>query len=95
MQWNRSATPDDFSTAMGLAPSRVTFIGHIDGTWPVPRVGVTMAQEQKGGLFIMESPYVLMSLGPSNLAERPLAAGEVLRERYSVRVEDFSTQPAK
>ena len=80
---------------MGLTPSRVTFIGHIDGTWPVPRVGVTMTQAQRNGLFIYETPFAFMALGPSNLAERPLAAGEVLHENYTVTVADLPTAETK
>lgn len=90
VRWNRNATPFDFATAMGVVPARVRFIGHLDGTWPVPRVAVTMTQWQENGLFIFDTPYALMSLGPSNLAERPLAAGAELRERYTVAVEDLT-----
>ncbi len=95
VQWNRNSKPFDFATAMGLTPARVVFIGHVDGTWPVPRVGVTLAQAQKNGLFILEEPFAFMALGPSNLAERPLAAGTVLREHYTVTIEDLSTSTAK
>jgi len=94
VQWNRGAKTGVFEAAMGAVPARVTFIGHMDGVWPVPRVGVTIAQDQKNGLFIFETPFAFMALGPSNLGERPLAAGEVLRERYTVTVADLPlTQP--
>jgi hypothetical protein len=95
IQWNRNSQPFDFTTAMGLTPARVTFIGHIDGTWPAPRIGVTMTQQQKNGLFVFDTPYALMSLGPSNLAEIPLATGAVLHERYTVTVEDLSTEKTR
>lgn len=95
VQWNRNSKPFDFTVAMRATPARVTYIGHIDGTWPVPRIGVTMTQQEKNGLFIFESPFALMALGPSNLAERPLAAGETLRDRYTVTVEDLPNPAAK
>jgi hypothetical protein len=95
VQWNRNSKPFDFATAMGLTPARVAFIGHVDGTWPVPRVAVTLAQAQKNGLFILEEPFAFMALGPSNLAERTLAAGTVLRERYTVTIEDLRTSETK
>lgn len=95
VQWNRNSKPYDFSAAMGATPARVTFIGHIDGTWPVPRVAVTMSQQEKNGLFIFESPFAFMALGPSNLAERSLAAGEVLRDRYTITIEDLPNPTAK
>lgn len=88
LEWNTNARPFEFATRMGATPARVTFVGSIDGIWPVPHVAVTMEQGQRNGLFVRESPYPLLSLGPSNLEERALAAGEVLRESYTVLVED-------
>lgn len=93
VQWNRNAKPFDFESAMGATARRVTYIGHIDGTWPVPRVGVTLAQEQDHALFVLETPFAFMAVGPSNRAERPLRAGEVLRERYTVTVADLPVAP--
>lgn len=94
VEWNRNAKPFDFETRMGATARRVTYIGHIDGTWPVPRVGVTLAQEQDYALFVLETPFAFMAVGPSNRAERPLRAGEVWRERYTVTVADLAL-PAK
>jgi hypothetical protein len=91
VQWNRGAKGYDFASALGVTPARVTYIGHIDGTWPVPRIGVTMTQEQRNGLYVLESSFAFMSLGPSNLTERTLAAGELLHERYTVSVADLPT----
>lgn len=88
LQWNRGGKPVDFTRAMGVAPTRVTFVGTLDGIWPLERVAVAMAQEQRNGLFIMESPFAFMALGPSNLAERPLAAGETIVERYTITIAD-------
>lgn len=85
---NRGSTAFDFTSAMGAAPARVTFVGSIDGVWPVPQVAVTLAQQQRNGLFVMEVPFALIALGPSNLAERQLAAGEVLVERYTITIAD-------
>lgn len=95
VQWNRNGKPYDFTQAMGATPRRVTYVGHIDGTWPVPRIAVSMTQEEKNGLFIFESPFAFMALGPSNLAERSLAAGELLRGRYTVTIEDLANPAAK
>ena len=95
VRWNRNSKPFDFTEAMRATPARVTYIGHIDGTWPVPRVAVTMTQQEKNGLFIFESPFAFMALGPSNLAERPLTAGDVLRDRYTVTIEDVAMPAAK
>lgn len=78
----------DFTSAMGATPRRVMFVGSIDGVWPVPQVGVTIEQQQPNGLFVMEVPFAFFALGPSNLAERSLAAGETLVERYTVTIAD-------
>lgn len=95
LQWNRNAKPFDFAVAMGATPRSVTYVGHIDGTWPVPRIGVTLTQQQANGLFVLETPFAFMALGPSNLAEKPLAAGDVLREKYTVTVADLPTSDSK
>ncbi len=92
-QWNRNSKPFDFETAMGAKARRVTYSGHIDGTWPVPRVGVTLAQTQDHALFVLETPFAFMAIGPSNQGERVLPAGEVLRDRYTVTVADLPTAP--
>lgn len=92
VEWNRGKF--EFTSAMGATPARVTFIGSIDGIWPTPRVAVTLGQAQRNGLFVMENPFALFALGPSNLAERPVAAGEVLREQYTVTVADTDVTPA-
>ena len=60
-----------------------------------PARDLTPAQAQKNGLFIFAEPFAFMAFGPSNLAERPLAAGTVLRERYTVTIEDLRTSETK
>ncbi len=87
-QWNKGASRLEFSSVMGATPRRVTFIGCIDGFSPAPQVAVTLSQQQGNGLFVMETPFAFLALGPSNLAERPLRDGESLAERYTVTVTD-------
>lgn len=87
-QWNKGGQKFDFATAMGATPQRATFVGAIDGFFPVPYVAVTLEQKQRNGLFVKEEPFAFFAMGPSNLEERPLAAGEVLNERYAVVVRD-------
>ncbi|MBI5693584.1 MAG: PmoA family protein [Verrucomicrobia bacterium] len=91
VQWNRNSKPFDFEGAMGAVVRRATYIGHVDGTWPVPRLGVTLAQEQQNALFVLETPFAFMAMGPSALGEVTLRAGQVLRERYTVTVADLPT----
>ncbi len=93
LRWNHGPLRFDFETAMGTTPARVTFIGAVDGIWPTPRVAVTFAQAQKNGLFVMVEPFAFFALGPSNLGERPLSAGEVLHESYTVTVADVDLVP--
>ncbi|MDO8545008.1 MAG: PmoA family protein [Opitutaceae bacterium] len=93
IRWNKGSARFDFTTAMGATPARATFIGSIDGIWPTPQVAVTLAQGQRNALFVMEEPFAFFTLGPSNLAERPLAAGETLREHYTVTVADVDLKP--
>lgn len=88
VRWNRNASPFDVTTAMGATPRTVTFIGSIDGSWPVAQVAVSLAQQQENGLFIMEVPFAFLALGPSNLGEVPLQAGDTLHEHYTVTVAD-------
>jgi hypothetical protein len=84
-------TEGPVAAALGATPREVTFIGRLDGRWPVERAGVSIAQAQENALFVMETPFAYMSLGPSNSSPRELAAGEVLSEAYVVRV--FDVQP--
>ncbi len=84
------ATP--FPDGMGRTPAEVEFRGSIDGTCPPRRAGVQLRQSQRNGLFVMETPFAFMSLGPSNLGPRELAAGQRLVERYAVVVRDLPEQ---
>ncbi len=95
VQWNQGSLKFDFATAMGATPGRATFIGAIDGVVPTPRVAVTLGQSQQNGLFVKDEPFAFFALGPSNLAERPLAAGEIIHEQYTVTVADGDFAPEK
>lgn len=88
--WNRGQPGYDFNEAMGATPRVVAFTGHVDGLHPPPRIRVTLTQAagQGDALFVKEVPFAFLALGPSNLAERELAGGEVVRGRYTVTVED-------
>lgn len=78
-----------FAEGMGTVPAEVEFHGSIDGTWPVQRAGVRIRQELPFGLFVLESPFAFLSLGPSNLGPLPMTAGERLVERYVVTAFDL------
>ena len=80
-----------FSDALGQVARQVTYKGTLDPQWPQwpgPPAAVTFQQEQRNGLFVLESPFAFLSMGPSNLAEVDLSAGEILEEKYRIRVAD-------
>ena len=80
-----------FGQGMGQIFRQVTFRGTLDPIWPQwpgPQASITFQQQQGNGLFVLESPFAFMSLGPSNLEERDLSTGEVLEETYHIRVAD-------
>lgn len=80
-----------FLEAMGQIARQVTFRGTFDPVWPQwpgPQAAVTFEQEQRNGLFVLESPFSFMGLGPSNLEEIDVCTGEVLEETYHIRVAD-------
>ncbi len=81
-----------FREGMGQVPRRATFQGTFDPHWPEwpgPRAAVTFEQEQHDGLFVMESPFAYMAMGPSNLEEVELIAGQILAQTYRIRVADM------
>jgi hypothetical protein len=78
-----------FAAGMGATPAAVEFRGSIDGTWPIARAGVRVRQDQRNGLFVLDTPFAFLGLGPSNLAPRRLSAGERIAERYVVSVFDL------
>lgn len=78
-----------FLDAMGATPVECAFHGSLDGTWPVQRAGVRMRQRQRNGLFVLESPFAFLSMGPSNLGPHRLSARETLTESYEVDVFDL------
>ena len=81
-------TPTSFPAGMGSSPQAATFRGSIDGTWPVERAGVTITQNQRHALFVLETPFAFMSFGPSNLSAIDVRQGERLVEEYTVTVFD-------
>ncbi|MGH2534850.1 MAG: DUF6807 family protein [Thermomicrobiales bacterium] len=81
-----------FEDGLGTIPAEVEFRGSIDGTWPVQRAAVTLTQFQSNALFVMETPFAFMSLGPNNLAPMQLQQGQRLVERYQVTVIDLPDQ---
>jgi hypothetical protein len=80
--------PTPFAAGMGATPRQATFRGSIDGTWPVARAGVSITQDQQHALFVLETPFAFMSLGPSNLSAIDVRKGETLREHYTITVFD-------
>jgi hypothetical protein len=81
-----------FREGMGQVPRRATFQGTFDPLWPEwpgPRAAITFEQEQNNGLFVMESPFAYMAMGPSNLEEVELLAGQILAPTYRIRVADI------
>jgi hypothetical protein len=78
-----------FADGMGKTPAEAEFRGSIDGIWPVPKAAVRIRQEQANGLFVLESPFAFFAFGPSNLAPKPLAAGDRIDERYTVTLFDL------
>jgi hypothetical protein len=78
-----------FPAGMGAVPVECEFHGSLDGTWPVKRAGVRIRQDQQYGLFILETPFAFLSLGPSNLGPRALGRGDQLSESYLVTVFDL------
>jgi len=85
-------TAAPFGAGMGATPKEAEFIGSIDDTWPVQQAGVRMWQEGRNGLFVMETPFAFMGVGPSNLGAVCLSAGDRITERYEVTV--FDVEPA-
>lgn len=78
-----------FAEAMGATPAECEFLGSIDGTWPIQRAGVRIRQEQENALFVLESPFAFLAMGPSNLAPRQMTRGERLLESYEITVFDL------
>lgn len=84
-------TTTPFAEGMGSVPRMVEFRGSLDGTWPIQHAAVRIRQEQDHGLFVMETPFAFMGLGPSNLGSVHLRAGDHLVERYTITVLDLAT----
>lgn len=81
-----------FAAGMGTTPAEVEFRGSIDGAWPVQQAGVRIRQRQRHGLFVMDTPFAFMGIGPSNLGPVRLHAGECLSEQYDVTVFDVPAE---
>ena len=86
--WNRWPRYE-FTSRMGAQPQSVRFIGSLDG-YPMEQASVTFIQPegQNHALYIFESGFAFMSLGPSNLAPVTVRVGEKLTCRYTIRVAD-------
>lgn len=78
-----------FADGTGMTPRDVEFQGSIDETWPVQRASVRIRQHQANGLFVMQTPFAFMGVGPSNLGPVRLQAGDRLVEQYEVTVRDL------
>lgn len=83
--------PAGVAEALGTVPRTVEYTAAVDGFWPVRRAGVRIGQSQANALFILKDPFAYLSLGPSNLAPRPVTEGERITERY--RIEIFDEEP--
>jgi len=86
--------PVDVAEAMGAVPQTVEYTAAVDGYWPVRRAGIRLGQSQPNALFILKDPFAYLSLGPSNLAPRPIHRGERIVERYRIEVFDGERTPA-
>lgn len=84
-----------FSDGLGAVARSVAFEGSLDGTVPVEGAGVRIEQEQEHGLFVLETPFAFLSLGPSNLEAVSLEAGDRLVETYTVTAYDCAAPPRK
>lgn len=80
-----------FDDALGMTPGEVSFQGSLDSIWPVQMAAVTFAQEQENALFVVDSPFAFMGLGPTNLAPVKLDRSGVLFEVYTITVLDCTT----
>jgi hypothetical protein len=73
---------------LGTVAREVEFRGSIDGTWPVETARLLIRQDQRNALFVMDTPFAFMGLGPTNLAPMRMRKGEKLRETYEIVVAD-------
>lgn len=77
---------------MGLLPQTVTFEGTLDPEyprWPGPVVSIGFTQmTRRGGLFVTDTLFGAMSVGPSNTEEFTLASGQELALQYEVAIAD-------
>jgi hypothetical protein len=80
-----------FEEGLGTVAREVEFRGSIDGTWPVETAGLRIRQAQGNALFVLNTPFAFMGLGPTNLAPMRMRAGETLRETYEIAVSDGPT----
>jgi hypothetical protein len=82
-----------FPEGMGSRPKEVTFYGSLDGDWPPACASVTFRQQTNNGLYVRESPFAFLSLGPSNLSPIQLTRDSEIFEDYEVIVRDESGIP--
>jgi hypothetical protein len=77
-----------FPDGMGRRPKEVTFYGSLDGNWPPACASVTFRQQTNNALYVRESPFAFLSLGPSNLSPVHLTPDAEIFEDYEVIVRD-------
>jgi hypothetical protein len=81
--------PFSFPDALGEQPGEVQLVASTDGTEPVRGAGVALSVEPRTGLFVMDDPFVFLSLGPTVLGGYDLKAGQHIRNEFLIRVFDL------
>lgn len=74
--------------ACGSTGRSVGYWGRIDGFWTPPIAAVTITQEQNFAFYVMRAGFAYLSVGPSNVEELEVQAGQTFAETYHIRVED-------
>lgn len=80
--------PSSWKAACGTAGRTVGCWGKIDGHWLPPTAAVTIAQEQAFTWFSIRGDFSYLSVGPTNLDELDVRAGDVFAETYRIVVQD-------
>ncbi|MFW6217603.1 MAG: DUF6807 family protein [Verrucomicrobiota bacterium] len=82
---DRPSTP---MSACGANGPKVTWWGGIDGHWSPPLAAVTLKQKQRDTWFLIKGDFPYLAVGPSNLEELEVAAGDTFEEHFTITVED-------
>jgi len=87
----------DFTKAMGWVGQSATYTGCIDGTLPVERASVTLAQDhperQAHGFYAHSTAMQWLSFGPSWRGPVDLKAQDTINETYHITAADESPLP--